>query len=204
MGTPKALVELAGRPLVSRIVSTVGSAGLEPVVVAKPDSPLPRLDCRVLSEPSEPRHPLTGLVAALGASAGRGVVAIACDMPFVPAKLLTWLAQLEEPIAVCEVGGRLEPLLGRYSPEVASPPRRCRSPTARAMRDAVAALDPFVIAEDRVARFGDPERIFFNVNSPEDLAAAEGLLGGRDGGRFSLGTRSGRLSRSDSRATSGP
>jgi hypothetical protein len=52
------------------------------------------------------------------------------------------------------------------------------------MREAVAALNPFVIPEDRVARFGDPARIFFNVNSPEDLAAAEKLLGHT--GRFSL------------------
>ena len=141
MGTPKALSEIGSRPLVSRVVSTVGSAGLEPVVVAKPDSRLPRLDCRVLSEPSEPIHPLTGIVAALGASAGRGVVAIACDMPFVPARLLSWIAQLEEPIAVCEVGGRLEPLLGRYSPDVSAQLAESLAAGA-AMRDAVAELDP--------------------------------------------------------------
>src|SRR4029079_3625706 len=116
MGAPKALVQLASRPLVWRVVSTVGSAGLDPVVVAKPDSPLPRLDCRVLSEPTEPQHPLTGIIAALGASAGRPVVAIACDMPLVPARLISWLAQLEEEVAVCEADGRLQPLLGRYSP----------------------------------------------------------------------------------------
>jgi molybdopterin-guanine dinucleotide biosynthesis protein A len=52
------------------------------------------------------------------------------------------------------------------------------------MREAVAELDPYVIEEDRVARFGDPARIFFNVNSPEDLAAAERMLGHT--GRFSL------------------
>ena len=177
MGAPKALVELASRPLVSRVVSTVGSAGLDPVVVAKPDSPLPRLDCRLLSEPSEPRHPLTGVLAALGASAGRGVVAIACDMPFVPAKLLNWLAQLEAPVAVCEIGGRLEPLLGRYSPEV-SEALGAELAAGAAMRDAVAGLDPHVISEANVARFGDPERIFFNVNSPQDLERAEELLAG--------------------------
>ena len=186
MGGPKALAELASRPLVARVVGTVGSAGLDPVVVAKPDSPLPKLDCRVLTEPSEPRHPLTGVLTALGASAGRGVVAIACDMPLVPAKLLGWLAQLEQPVAVCEVGGRLEPLLGRYSPEVAD--QLAESLVAGlAMRDAVAALDPFVIEEERVARFGDPQRIFFNVNSPEDLAEAERLLAHT--GRFSLPLR---------------
>ncbi len=186
MGGPKALAELASRPLVARVVGAVGSAGLDPVVVAKPDSPLPKLDCRVLTEPSEPRHPLTGVLTALGASAGRGVVAIACDMPLVPAKLLGWLAQLEQPVAVCEVGGRLEPLLGRYSPEVAD--QLAESLVAGlAMRDAVAALDPFVIEEERVARFGDPQRIFFNVNSPEDLAEAERLLAHT--GRFSLPLR---------------
>jgi molybdopterin-guanine dinucleotide biosynthesis protein A len=192
------MAELASRTLVSRVVSTVGSAGLDPVVVAKPDSPLPKLDCRVLSEPSEPRHPLTGVLAALGASAGRGVVAIACDMPLVPAKLLAWLAQLEEPVAVCEVGGRLEPLLGRYSPEVAD--RLAKSLEAgAAMRDAVAELDPFVIPEDRVARFGDPARIFFNINSPEDLEVAEEMLGHT--GRFSLPPLSRRTGRGDSPAT---
>jgi len=188
MGAPKAMVQLASRPLVSRVVSTVGSAGLDAVVVAKPDSPLPRLDCRLLSEPSEPRHPLTGVLAALGASAGRGVVAIACDMPFVPAKLLAWLAQLEAPVAVCEFGGKLEPLLGRYSPEVAEA-LGAKLAAGAAMRDAVADLDPHVISERSVARFGNPERIFFNINSPEDLERAEQLLAGRSG-RFSLGPRS--------------
>ena len=182
MGQPKALVELAGRPLAARIVGTVGSAGLEPLVVAKPDSPLPKLDCRVLSEPSEPRHPLTGLVAALQASAGRGVVAIGCDMPLVPARLLTWLAQLEEEVAVCEVGGRLEPLLGRYSPLARDALAAARD-AGTPLREAVAGLDPFIVSEDRIARFGDPRRIVFNVNSPEDLAEAERLLNRT--GRFS-------------------
>ena len=192
------MVELASRPLVARVVGIVGAAGLDPVVVAKPDSPLPRLDCRVLAEPSEPRHPLTGVLAALGASAGRGVVAIACDMPLVPAKLLGWLAQLEEPVAVCEVNGRLEPLLGRYSPQVSDRLGEALAAGA-SMRDAVAALDPFVVPEERVARFGDPERIFFNVNSPEDLATAEEMLGHT--GRFTLPIRRG-TGRGDSPATS--
>jgi len=183
MGAPKAMAELASRPLVARVVATVGSAGLDPLVVAKPDSPLPKLDCRVLSEPSEPQHPLTGVVTALGASAGRGVVVIACDMPLVPSKLLTWLAQLEEPVAVCEVNGRLEPLLGRYSPEVREQLAESLA-TGTSVREAVAALDPFVVPEERVARFGDPARIFFNINTPADLAVAEELLGHT--GRFTL------------------
>jgi len=129
----------------------------------------------VLAEPPEPCHPLTGLIAALHTSAGRGVVAIACDMPLVPAKLLSWLAQLEEEIAVCEVDGRLEPLLGRYSPAVVEA-LAGRLDEGAAMRDAVRALDPYVVTEDRIARFGDPQSIVFNVNEPGDVERAEGLL----------------------------
>ena len=183
MGEPKAMVELAGRPLVARVVAAVGSAGLEPVVVAKPDSPLPPLDCRVLSEPSEPRHPLTGLLTALRASAGRGIVAIACDMPLVPAKLLAWLSRIEHPVAVCEVGGRLEPLLGRYSP-VACDSLEASLAAGAAMRDAVAELDPRVITEQELARFGDPWRIVFSINSAADLSRAESML--KRSGRFKL------------------
>jgi molybdenum cofactor guanylyltransferase len=175
MGTAKSMVEVAGRPMVSRVVSTVGSAGLEPVVVAKPDTPLPRLDCRVLTEPPEPRHPLTGLLAALHTSAGRGVVAIACDMPLVPAKLLTWLAQLEADAAVCEVEGRLQPLLGRYAPTVADRLAAGLGDGA-SMTEAVTALDPYIVGEDKIGRFGDPRSIVFNVNEPRDVERAEGLL----------------------------
>ena len=62
------------------------------------------------------------------------------------------------------------------------------------MREAVAALEPFVITEDRIARFGDPRRIVFNVNSPEDLLEAARLLNRT--GRFS---RLSELSRRGSR-----
>lgn len=181
MGEPKPLVEIGGRPMLARIVGTVGSAGLEPVVVAKPDSPLPKLDCRVLSEPPEPRHPLTGLLTALRASAGRAVVAIACDMPLVPAKLLTWISHLEEEVAVCEVEGEMEPLLGRYSPSAIAVLDEALAAGA-SMREAVGALNPFVIREASLARFADPARIVFNVNSPDDVATAEDLLAGRTNG----------------------
>ena len=180
MGTSKAIVELAGRPLAQRAVAAVGSAGLEPLVVAKPDTPLPRLDCRVLSEPSEPRHPLTGLLAALRASAGRGIVALACDTPFVPAKLIRWLSELDDAdVAVPLVGGRLEPLIARYSPAATEELERCLE-QGDSIDDAVACLGPRVITEDEIARFGDPGRIVFDVNSPADLRRAELLLGGDD------------------------
>ena len=174
MGEPKALVELAGRPLISYPLSAVAEAGLEPAVVAKPDSELPELDCRLIEEPSEPRHPLCGVLAALSAAEGRPVVALACDMPFVPPDLLAWLAWLDDPVVVCEAGGRIQPLLARYA-GVASELRSAIG-GGEASRDAALALDPRVVGEDELRRFGDPARICFNVNDRADLDAAARLI----------------------------
>ena len=94
-------------------------------------------------------------------------------MPLVPPRLLTWLAGLDDPVAVCEVDGRLEPLLGRYSASAAETLAAALA-RGRALRDAVARSTPAIVDEAELARFGDPARIVFNVNSPEDLDRAEG------------------------------
>ena len=175
MGQPKAAVELAGRPLISYPLAALAEAGLEPIVVAKRDTELPELGFAVLREPTEPRHPLCGVVAALRAAEGRAVVALACDMPFVPPGLLAWLGALEEPVVVCEAEGRLQPLLARYRGVAGE--LEAAITRGDASRDAVSALGPRVVGEEELRGFGDPSRICFNVNEPADLARAAAHLG---------------------------
>ena len=175
MGVPKAGVELAGRPLVAYAVDTVAAAGLDPVVVAKRGSQLPPLDCPVVTDAEAASHPAAGILAALNAGHGRPAVVIACDMPFVPAPLVGFLAGLEAPAAVPRIGGRLQPLLARYEPS-ATTVLEAAIGRGDPMHEAVAGLDPLVLETEDVARFGDPERIAFNVNDRHDLAAAERLM----------------------------
>ncbi len=175
MGTPKPLVELAGQPLISYPLAAVGEAGLEPIVVAKPDSPLPPLDCRIVLEPAEPNHPLCGIVAALEAADGP-VVALGCDMPLVAPALIESLAGIEAAAAVPELAGRLQPLLARYEPR-AEPSLRAALERGDSTTAAVAALHPRVLSPADLTRFGDPDTIAFNVNTPEDVERAAALLG---------------------------
>jgi molybdopterin-guanine dinucleotide biosynthesis protein A len=173
MGRAKATVELAGRPLIAYPLAA--AAGLDPIVVAKPDSELPELNCAVVFEVEERSHPLAGVIAALGASAGRPIVAIGCDMPFLTPELLRWLAEMPEPLVVPEIGGRLQPLLARYAPALVDrlgPAIDMEEP----LHVALGRLGPRIVGERELMRFGDPERLFFNVNSPADLQVAEKLL----------------------------
>ena len=175
MGEPKALMELGGRPLSAHAVGAVADAGLEPIVVAKPDSPVPDLGVTVIDEPEEPRHPLCGIVAALRFAGTRPVVVIGCDMPLVPPALLGTLARLADPVAAVALDGEIEPLLARYEPAV-EPALMASLKHGAALRPAIEALHPRLITEADLSAYGDPNRIALNVNSPEDLELARSLL----------------------------
>ncbi len=174
MGRPKALVELAGRPLISFPLAALAEAGLEPVVVAKPDSELPELDCEVLREPGQPTHPLLGILTALRRYESRALVAIAADLPFVTPDLLRALAGAEERLVVCEGAGRLQPLLGRYESSLAGELEAAIERGDSAQQTA-RALGGRIVGEAELSNFGPPGRLLFNVNDSRDLAEAERL-----------------------------
>jgi molybdenum cofactor guanylyltransferase len=174
MGGPKAAVRLADRALIEFPLEAMREPTVEVVVVAKPDTVIPELDVAVWREPQHPRHPLCGIVAALREGA-QPLLTCGCDMPFVTPELAGWLGSFTEPLVVPEAGGRLHPLLGRYSPELLPALERGLA-AERPLSEVVAELRPRRIREGELRRFGDPDRLLFNVNSPEDLRRAEEML----------------------------
>lgn len=178
IGGAKATVELAGRPMIAYPLAALEAAGIEAVVIAKPDSELPPLGCPIVRESELPHHPLYGIVAALRAARGRAVIAIACDMPLADPALLAHLAAATDPLLVPVLGGRLQPLQARYSPEL-----RPRLETAleweEPLRRTVESLSPRLLGSEELSRFGDPERLLLNVNDGEDLRRAELALAER-------------------------
>ena len=171
LGGAKPSTPLAGKPMAAWSVGAALAAGLETIVVAKPDTQLPELDVEVLRESDPLTHPLTGILAALEANPGRPVIALACDLPFLPAALLSELAA-HDGTATIEAGGHLQPLIARYEPAAAPAIRTalCRGEAASAL---IERLGPRVLRGEELARFGDPDLIAFNVNTPEQLAEAE-------------------------------
>jgi molybdopterin-guanine dinucleotide biosynthesis protein A len=165
MGSPKALVVLGGRPLIAWPLAAAAAAGLEAVVVAKPGSPLPALDVPVWPEPETPIHPLAGVVAALERAAPRPVVALACDMPFVPAELIARLATLDA-VAGAPPG---EAFPARYAP-AALPVLRAGLEREAPLREVLAELGPVVVAA------GEPAHALLGINDPDALARAAALL----------------------------
>lgn len=171
----KAAVELAGRPLASYPIAAARLAGLAPTIVAKESSWLPSLGCPVLEEPAEPRHPLTGIVAALERFE-EPLVVIACDVPLVPAELLTELSHRRARFAM-PIEPRPQPLVARYAPGLLPRLRRALA-DREPLVEVAASLGGDGLRAAELRGYGDPEEMFDNVNSPEDLRRVASLLRG--------------------------
>lgn len=183
-GTPKGLLEVGGRRILDRVVEALtGALGTPPVLVANhPDAArwIPGLEVRADVVPAI--GSLGGVLTAvetLGA-----VVCVAWDMPFVPAPLLRDLAAgLATADAVLpESGSRrgLEPLCAAYG---AACGPAIRAALARGDQRAVGFHADVRVARlpaGEVLKYGGPDVLFFNVNTPEDLLHAEAICRARD------------------------
>ena len=169
LGRPKAAAALAGRPLVEHVIAAARDGGLEPIVVAKADTALPPLDCRIVIEPAAPRHPLCGIIAGLESIADEGAVICATDMPFVTGALLRWLADLDEPLAVIAE----QPLPARYGRAIV-PALRDALAKDESLRALARRLATRQLEIGELVAFGDPRRMLANINTAAELAAADG------------------------------
>ncbi len=174
MGAPKAAVELAGRVLISYPLAAARLAGLAPFVVAKRSSALPPLTCPAVIEADAPQHPLVGIIAALE-YAEAPIVVLACDAPLVPAELIAELGHRRARFAM-PVHPRPQPLVARYTPGLL--PRLRRALADGGSLTALAAdLGGDRLPEPELRGFGDPERMFANVNDARELERIGDALG---------------------------
>jgi len=176
-GRPKGLELVAGIRILDRVVAALFEAtGEPPILIAnQPDAPGWHAGLRVVPDRIAEAGTLGGLHAAV-VEAPAPVLCVAWDMPFVSAGLLRRLARgLGEADAVLPAsGGRrgMEPLCAAYGPAVREP---IEAAIARGDFRAIAFHDQVrvdILSVEEVRSFGAPERLFFNVNTVDDLRTA--------------------------------
>jgi molybdopterin-guanine dinucleotide biosynthesis protein A len=124
--------------------------------------------------------PLAGIEAGLLAARFRPVFVAAGDMPFLTGELVQYLLGLlsgDVPAVVPVLEGGLHPLCAAYGGEVRTAVSAELDGGLRSVRGLLEAL-PGVryVGEVELRRFGDPNVLLANVNSPEDLARARAIL----------------------------
>jgi molybdopterin-guanine dinucleotide biosynthesis protein A/molybdopterin converting factor small subunit len=174
MGTPKALLPFAGEPLIAHIVRRLQRRFDEIIVVAAPEQRLPDLPVMLVRDEVAFQGPVGGIYYGLRAAHGETGFVTSCDSAFASEPLISHLLSLSSgfDVVVPRWGGRLQPLHAVY--------RRTVLPFLEAQL-ANGELRPVflydkvetrIVEEDEIRRFDPDGDSFFNMNTPDDYAAA--------------------------------
>jgi len=178
-GTPKGLERVGGRRIIDRVIDAARGVASELLLVANsPDATRWASGVRVVSDVRPERGSVVGLHTALATTQCPTLV-IAWDMPFVTPDLLALIGErsVGERFAVIpESASGLEPFCALYTPaclpliDGALDEHELR---ATALPSRFPSFTRLSLSE--IAAIGDPDQLFFNVNSADDLARAEAM-----------------------------
>lgn len=183
-GGPKALETVGDRRIVDRVIDALRASCADVVMIANDPALYASVELEKRPDETTDAGPVAGLRAALAWAEQRGlpgIVVVACDMPFVPDTLLEalWLASEGADGAVPRSDSRrgLEPLCAAY--RISCLPAIGRALAANDLRVIGFFQHARIVELDQaaVAEHGDPARIFFNVNTREELERARAFAG---------------------------
>ncbi|NLW07601.1 MAG: NTP transferase domain-containing protein [Clostridia bacterium] len=179
MGRNKALLPLGEQSLLATIAALLRPLFAEIIVVSNTPEAYQDLDARLVEDIIPGRGPLSGIHAGLAASSYWHNFVVACDMPFLEQDLIDYLLQ-QAPgydVVVPRRGEYLEPLHAVYS-------RGCLPVIEEHLKQGkhkTIAFYPRVkvryLGVEEYKNFDNNslERIFLNINTPDDFMAARRL-----------------------------
>jgi molybdopterin-guanine dinucleotide biosynthesis protein A len=173
MGRDKASLELDGESLALRAARRLAEVCATVVIAGGGRASVPGFPA-VADGPG--RGPAAGILGAARAWPGWSLLVLACDLPRVPAALLAELARSSADLAFPRRGGELEPACALYGPQALARLEERVGRGELAMH--ALALEPGLtvrlLDDEEIARFGPPDEIFLNLNTPDDLARFQG------------------------------
>jgi molybdopterin-guanine dinucleotide biosynthesis protein A len=183
MGRDKGLIKLGTLTLIEHVIGRLAGLGDEVIITTNRPEDYAHLGFSLHTDPQPAAGAAHGLQTALKAAGGDTVLLAACDMPFIePGLASAMLEQLTDgtDVVVPFRTGRYEPLLAVYRRST------CLQALTQALTEGRKRMISFYSQvnvfkfEDEQLKQLDPQGLsFFNVNTPEDLAMAEQLLGNK-------------------------
>ncbi len=174
-GGDKALVRLAGRPLLAHVMDRIGPQVAVLAVNANGDGARFGVEAPVL--PDVVAHgmgPLAGILSAMEWAAAQGsarVLTVAVDTPFLPADLVQTMVAVDAPVVLARTDDGWQGTTGLWSVTLRGALRAALAGGTRKVTDW--ALEAGAV-EARFAASTPPA--FFNINTPDDLARADAWL----------------------------
>ena len=186
MGEPKAEMLLGGLSFIDRVVASLSAIADENVfVVGGPMGAAHGLhvfeDIASTIDRETRGGAIVGLRTALSVARSDWIGLLACNMPFVSREFLKKLYAIDrtgfDAVVPVQQDGTLQPLCALYRCETCLPAAvEVMKGGDRSMRSLLKKVRTRFVAFDEFAKLENANRLFFNVNSPEDYRTAKEMF----------------------------
>ena len=183
MGEDKMLASFGGTTLVEWMRDRLAPAFPHVFLVTRQPEQFHDLGLPVVNDALSDTGSAVGLYTAVLAAPTERVICLACDMPFVTPRFLRQLADRSEgyDVFVPRHGQFMQPLCAVYGKGTLDAYQAFIASGGRRIFDIYPALNTGYLDLDG-GEFGDPDELFMNVNTPEELEAARTRLAQEGGG----------------------
>ena len=174
MGADKAFLTVAGMPMIEHVLRALRKSVEHVIIVTNSPEAYASYEALIVTDADEKRGPLTGIYSGLLRSQDDYNVVVACDMPFLNPKLLTYMAGLaEEYDAVLpKIGDFAEPLHAVYRRRLLPVIEKHIAMDRRRIQNIFTGLRVRYVTENEIDRFDPLRRSFINLNTPEQYEEA--------------------------------
>jgi molybdopterin-guanine dinucleotide biosynthesis protein MobB len=183
MGEDKIFAEFHGSTLIEWMRDRLAPVFPHVFVVTREPCRFQDLGLPVVNDALSDTGSAVGVYSAVLAAPTERVLCLACDMPFVTPQFLWKLAErsLGYDVFVPRHGEFMQPLCAVYGKGTLEPYRRFIASGRRRIFDIYPDMNTGYLEMDG-GEFGDPDRLFLNVNTPAEMEAARTRLAEEGGG----------------------
>lgn len=180
MGRNKALLELGGVPMASRLADLLGPLA-EQVTIIGPPQHFSELPVRVHPDDETGLGPLGGIATALRFCRHNWAMVLGCDLPFLSRAWLSYLKQraaqsTAEALLPLNEKGQAEPLCAMYRKRAGEAIRAALARGVRKVTDGLTELQVENIPASEWKAFDSGGLLFKNMNTPEDYEQARAVF----------------------------
>ena len=179
MGQDKALLPLGGRSVIERVIECVRPLSDDVTLITNTPEKHRHLGYRMVSDVYPDKGSLGGIYTAVHAARYSHCLVVACDMPFLNADLLSYLAEIASgfDVVVPRIGEFPETLHAVYGKGCLEPIQQCL------LADRLKIISFFdhvrvrYVEREHVARLDPTFRSFLNINTPDDWERVRRMVG---------------------------
>ena len=175
MGRDKAALPFNGETLLQSVIAKVQPLFAHTLVSVR--QPRAEVALPQICDTQPDGGPLVGLISALEAVTTPWVFVLACDMPFVASGLIAHLASLRAgyQAVIPQTDEHAQPLAAFYARSVLPLLQSSLASGNRSLVGALKAAHVRYVEADELVQFDPQLRSFFDLDTPQDVALAEGM-----------------------------